>query len=249
MGMKMAESQTPEDLRACLEALAARRGFLLPHHGALAAGAPKLHAAYLSMYDALTVARRELSAHERECVWFGLLVAAEEAVGTHHLALFREAGGTDGEAEALIALAGAAEASDALDFAAEHWRDHLPALDPAAAWGRLVEALRGPVPVRLADLCLLSVQAARGSRTGVARQLGRLYAAEEPEPRIVEALSYVIWPKGVNQFLEACEVWHRMMVAGEIEPSPLFAAWRDMPGLGAYRSGAVAGFGEEQGDG
>ena len=34
----------------------------------------------------------------------------------------------------------------------------------------------------------------------------------------LEALSYVIWPKGVNAFLEACEVWHRMMVAGDIEP-------------------------------
>lgn len=245
----MAERPTPEAVRARLSALAARRGFLLSHHGALAAGAPELHAAYLAMYDALTVARRELTDHERECVWLGLLVAAEEAIGTHHLALFRQAGGTDLEAEALIALSGAAAASDALDFAAANWADQLPALDPDGAWGRTVAAVRGPVPEGLADLCLLTVQAARGSRTGVSRQLRRLYAGKEPEPRIVEALSYVIWPKGVNAFLEACDVWHGLMVAGEITPSPLFAAWRDMPGLGAYRAGAVSGFGEENGNG
>ncbi len=247
----MTELPTPEELRTRLEALAARRGFLLPHHGALAAGAPDLHAAYLAMYEALTVAPRQLSPLERESVWLCLLVAAEEGIGTHHLELFRAAGGTDAMASSLIALSGAAPASDALDFARRHWETQLPGLDPAAAWDRTVAALRGELAADLTDLCLLTVQAARGSHLGIARQLRRLYALNVEEPKIVEALSYVMWPKGVNAFVEACDVWHGLMVAGDVTPSERFAAWRDMPGLGAYdpSSGrAVAGFGKEEDD-
>lgn len=247
----MAERPTPDALRDRLAGLAARRGFLLPHHGALAAGAPVLHAAYLAMYDALTVAERILSPLERESVWLCLLVAAREGIGTHHLGLFRAAGGSDTEAEALVTLAGAAQTHDSLCFAAAHWPDHLPALDPAEAWGRTVDALRDPVPATLADLCLLTVQAALGKPEGVAEQLRRLYAAGVDEAAMVEALSYVMWPCGVNTFLEACDVWHGLMRAGVVTPSPLFAAWRDMEGLGAWAPGAaVGGFADrDKGDG
>lgn len=241
----MTEPATPEELRARLETLAVRRGFLLPHHGALAAGAPDLHAAYLAMYEALTVRPGKLSPLERECVWLCLLVTAEEAIGTHHLELFRAAGGSDDMASILIALAGAAPACDAFDFAHRHWTAQFPDLDPAAAWDWTVAALRGPVAKDLADLCLLTAQAARGSAGGIARQLHRLYALKVDEAKIVEALSYVMWPKGVNAFVEACNVWHGLMVAGAVSPSELFAAWRDMPGLGAYdpaSGAAVAGF-------
>lgn len=251
MGAAMTDLPTPEALRGRLEELATRRGFLLPHHGALAAGAPALHAAYLAMYEALTVAPRKLTPLEREAVWLCLLVAAEEAIGTHHLELFAAAGGTAQMAEHLIALAGAAPASDALDFAQASWGAQLPGLDPAAAWDRMVTTLGGPVEPELADLGLLTVQAARGSRAAIARQLRRLYARQVDEPLIVEALSYVIWPKGVNAFVEACDVWHALLVAGEITPSERFAVWRDMPGLGAYdpASGrAVAGFHKEGDD-
>ncbi|WP_132806315.1 hypothetical protein [Tepidamorphus gemmatus] len=248
----MTELPTPEELRARLEALAARRGFLLPHHGALAAGAPDLHVAYLAMYEALTVMPRQLSPLERECVWLCLLVAAEEAIGTHHLELFRAAGGTDSIAQSLIALAGAAPACDAFAFAHRHWEGQLPALDPASAWASTVAALRGALAPDLADLALLAVQAARGSRVGIARQIERLYAQKVDEARIVEALSYIIWPKGVNAFVEACDVWHRLMVTGAITPSARFAAWRDMPGLGAFDPASgrvVSGFGGEGNDG
>ncbi len=236
-----------ERLREKLAALAAKRGFLLPHHGALAAGAPEVHAAYLQMYDALTVAPRVLSAHERECVWLGILVAIEEHVGTHHLELFRQAGGTDAEAEALIALAGQAGALSAFRFAAESFPDHLPALDPAQAYARSIAALRGPLSDSTVHLALLAVQAARGDHPGVAHHLRAGYAARLAEEAMVEALSYLIWPCGVNCFLEACEVWHGLMQSGEVTPSERFAVWRDLPGQGAYdtqKGTRVAGFGE-----
>ena len=234
-----------EALRARLDALAAGRGFLLPHHGALAAGAPDLHEAYLRMYNALTVTPRVLDAHARECVWLGILIAVEEHVGTHHLALFREAGGTEAEAEAIIVLAGQAASLGAFRFAARNFGDFLPGLDPAAAYDRGVEALRGPLELGTAQLALLAVQAARGDAAGIAHHLSAAYRMGLVEEAMVEALSYLIWPCGVNRFLEACEVWHALMKAGTVTPSPRFAVWRDMAGLGAFRAGTgrtVSGF-------
>ncbi len=235
-------------LRAKLDRLAAARGFLLPHHGALAAGAPELHDAYLAMYNALTVAPRVLDAHARECVWLGILIAVEEHVGTHHLELFRQSGGTDTEAEALIALTGQAGSLSAFRFAANSFPEHLPGLLPAAAYDRSIAALRGSLPAGLAHLVLLAVQAARGDRAAIAHHLRACYELGLAEDAMVEALSYLMWPRGVNCFLVACEVWHALMVAGEVSPSDRFAVWRDMPGQGAFRAGdgtRVSGFGDE----
>lgn len=239
----------PGALRSRLEALRARRGFLLPHHGALAAGAPALHEAYLAMYEALAVTPRHLSALDRESVWLAILVVAREAVGTHHLELYRQAGGSDAAAETLIAMAGAAEAHAALAFAAGNWRGHLPALDPGAAYAAALSRLRGAaISEPTAELAMLAAQAARHDAAATEHHLRRAYSLAIPEEAMVEALSYVIWPRGVNAFLDACAVWHDLMRSGQVTPSPRFRVWAEMPGLGAYDPGsgaAVGGFSEQ----
>lgn len=231
-----------DDLRDRLERLRAARGFLLPHHGALAAGAPELHDAYLSMYRELTVAPRVLSPLDRECVWLAILVVAREGIGTHHLELFRQHGGTDDMAQALITLTGMAPTLDALDFAATHWAAQLPGLAPAAAYDDAVAALIGPLPEATAELALLAAHAARHAPGGVAHHLKRAYALGQDETAMVEALSYIIWPCGVNAFVTACEVWAGLMTSGAVTPSPRFAVWATMA-MGAYdpASGAAVG--------
>ncbi len=60
-------------VRARLEAIrTARGGYVLPHHGAMAAALPELHAAYEAMYRALTLEDRHLSAHAKEVVWLAI---------------------------------------------------------------------------------------------------------------------------------------------------------------------------------
>ncbi|MDP2084969.1 MAG: carboxymuconolactone decarboxylase family protein [Gemmobacter sp.] len=240
---------TEDALRDRLEQLRATRGFLLPHHGALAAGAPGLHDAYLAMYRELTVAPRVLSPLDRECVWLAILVVAREGIGTHHLELFRQHGGTDALATALITLAGMAPSLDALAFSRTHWAGQLAALDPAAAYDHAVAALRPPLPEATAELALLAAHAARHATDGVAHHLRRAYALGVDEAAMVEALSYIIWPCGVNAFVSACETWHALMQAGAVTPSPRFKVWADMGGLGAFAPGAgaqVGGFQTEE---
>ena len=236
-----------DDLRARLESLRATRGFLLAHHGALAAGAPALHDAYLAMYRELTVAPRVLTPLDREAVWLAILVTAREGIGTHHLALFRQHGGTEPMAESLITLAGIAPALDALRFAAGHWGAFLPGLS-TDAYDRQVAAARGPLAEGVAELAMLATHAARHAQGGVAHHLRRAYALGLDEAGMVEALSYIIWPCGVNAFLAACETWAGLMQSGAVTPSPRFAVWRDMA-MGAYdpQSGAaVGGFDSER---
>lgn len=238
-----------DDLRQRLERLRAARGFLLPHHGALAAGAPALHDAYLAMYRELTVAPRILSPLDRECVWLGILVTAREGIGTHHLELFRRHGGTTAMAESLITLAGIAPAFDALTFAADQWAAFLPGLS-TAAYDRQVAAARGALPEGVAELAMLATHAARHAQGGVAHHLRRAHALGLDEAAMVEALSYIIWPCGVNAFLAACETWVGLMKSGAVTPSARFSVWAEMA-MGAYdpdSGAAVGGFDPERTD-
>lgn len=227
---------TPEQVRARLDALRAGRGYLLPHHGALAAAAPDLHAAYEQMYAALTRTQRHLDPFEKEFVWLALLVALKEAVGTHHLQMFRDAGGSEAQARAAFRLAGYAGAAEAFQFVGQHWQDWFPTTDPHAAYLDGATRLGDPsIPDATCHLALLAVHAALGRQWGVAAHIRAAYAAGVAEEKLVEALSLIIWPAGVNRFVEACTTWFELMHAGAVTPSARFRAWAETPGQGAFR--------------
>lgn len=227
---------TPDELRARIEELRKTRGFLLPHHGAMAAALPDLHEAYFTMYRALTLTRRHLSDHEKEFVWLCVLIATKEAIGTHHLDLFQKSGGTQGQAALALRLTGYAEAAGYFAFADKHWQRYLPDVDPIRDYSAGVDALLvgADIPRGLADLALMAAQAASGREAGVAAHVRSAYAQRVPEEKIAEALSLIIWPAGVNRFLDACAVWHELMVHGHVTPSPRFKVWASTPGQGGF---------------
>jgi alkylhydroperoxidase/carboxymuconolactone decarboxylase family protein YurZ len=225
-----------DDVRARLDAIRERRGFLLPHHGALAAAAPDLLDAYSAMYRALTLERRHLDELEKEFVWLAILIATNEAIGTHHLDLFRKAGGTDGMAEAALRLAALAAGAAAFGFVELHWADRFGKGHGRPAYEAAVDALlaKRPVPRGLADLALAALHAARGDHWGTEAAIAGAYARHVPETKLVEALALVMWPAGVNRFLDACAIWHRMMRDGSVAPSPPFRAWAETPLQGGF---------------
>lgn len=227
---------SPEALRERLEALRRSRGFLLPHHGAMAAALPDLHEAYFVMYRALTQTPRHLDEFEREFVWLAILIAVEEAIGTHHLDLFFKAGGTRAQAAFAGRLVGYAAAARSLDFMATRWGHHLGGLDARAAYRAGLDALCAgqDVPRATIDLALAATNAALRREAGLAAHVAAAYAAGVPEPKLAEALSLIIWPVGVNHFLDACAVWHDMMATGAVTPSPLFAVWAGTPRQGGF---------------
>lgn len=227
---------SPEELRARLEELRGERGFLLPHHGALALAAPDLHNAYLRMYEALTLARRHLDPLEKEFTWLAVLIATDESIGTHHIDLFLKAGGTEMLAETATRLAGFAIGARAFAFVDRHWTAPFPALGGMRAYQAGVDALLAERAVgrELADLAMLAVHAALGQAWGTAAHIESGYACGLAEEKLVEAMSLVMWPVGVNRFLDACAVWHSLMASGRVKPSPRFQAWADTPAQGGF---------------
>ncbi|MCR0985299.1 hypothetical protein [Roseomonas populi] len=222
-------------VRAVLETLQAGRGYVLPHRGLMAVALPELHGAYEVMYRALTVDERHMAPLARECVWLAILVACDEPVGTHHVAAFRRCGGTDHEAAALFRQTAWAMGAEVHDFMRGEWAPHFPAFDPAAAYLEAASALNaaGDLPDETARLARLAVHAARGRLWALEVELEAAYGAGLDERRMAEAISLIIWPRGVNPFVRAAETWLRLLRSGRVSPSPAFAAWAAVEGQGA----------------
>ncbi|WP_137125491.1 hypothetical protein [Roseomonas sp. HF4] len=230
----MTAPPTAAELRARLEAIrAARGGYVLPHHGAMAAALPDLHAAYEAMYRALTLDDHHLSPHAKEVVWLCILAACEEPVGTHHLHRFMTTGGTEAEAAAVFRLAAWAAGAARYATLDGAWAEHLPGLGFAQEYRDGAMALRGPLQEGTARLALVGAQTALDQGWALAAEIEGAYAAGVPEVEIAEAMSLAIWPRGVNPFVRATETWLRLMRDGRVTPSAAFRAWAETPDQGA----------------
>lgn len=229
--------RSPEDIRRALEAIRAARGFVLPHHGAMAAALPELHQSYEAMYRALTLEQRHLAPLEKEVTWLAILAACEEPVGTHHLHKFRLAGGDDALAAAVFRLVGWAAGAPRYACFAAHWQGQFPALPAAAEYLRGCDALLAGTPLSpaLARLALIGVHTACEEMWGLGVALESAYALEVDEKRMAEAMSLAIWPRGVNRFVKATAAWLDLLRSGRVTPSPAFQAWAEVAGQGAFK--------------
>lgn len=226
------------DLAIRLQQLRDKRGYLLPHHGLMAISAPRLLAAYDATYSALALEPRVLSRHDHEFVWLATLIATDEALGSHHIARFRAAGGETREIEAIMALTALALGVDAYRFVNRCWLPHLPALDPGHAYLVAFRQAAPGVPLRLAHLAAAAVHTCRAAWDALAWQIGAAYADGVPEAELAEGLSLTMFPGSVPHFVEAARVWRDLIVAGKVSASADFRAWAGMAGQGGYDEAA-----------
>jgi alkylhydroperoxidase/carboxymuconolactone decarboxylase family protein YurZ len=217
------------DIEARLQAVKAKRGFLLPHHGLLAITSPRMLEAYDHAYTELALAQRVLSLHDREFVWLAILIATDEALATHHIAKFRAAGGTNEEVEAVLRLTAFAMGARAYGFVGQHWLPHLPGLDLEGAYARAL-----PQPGRLSIMAAASVHACLADWRALRFAIRLAYAHAVPELELSEALSLMMFPGSVPRFVEAARVWLELIRAGEVSPGPDFAAWARLQGQGGW---------------
>jgi alkylhydroperoxidase/carboxymuconolactone decarboxylase family protein YurZ len=213
--------------QARLAAVRAKRGYLLPHHGLLAVAAPDLLDAYDQAYTALTLTPRRLTAHDKEFVWLAVLVATDEAIATHHIRKFRDAGGTADEIQAALRLAAVARAAPAFAFVDAHWAAAIPEFAREEAYrGALADALAPfRLPPRLAEMALAAVQTCRAAWWEVGVHIRAAYAAKVVEEELAEAIAITMFPGSVPYFVEACRVWRELIAAGTVAASPAFRAW------------------------
>lgn len=223
-----------KDANGGLEEVRGKRGYLLPHHGLMATALPGMLEDYDRLYASLALTPRHLARREHESVWLAVLIAVQEALGTHHLARFREAGGTDTEAADLVALAAFLRGADAYAFVARHWTPHLPALDPESRYTAALLRAAGGLAPRLAHLCGVAAHACLGAWEMLRWQLRAAYRADVPEPELAEALSLAMFPGSVPYFARAAGIWRELIAAGEVDASPPFRAWAERTGQGGY---------------
>lgn len=231
-------------MEARLAAVRAKRGYLLPHHGLLAVTSETLLDAYDQAYTALALDMRVLDVHDREFVWLAILIATDEALATHHIPKFRDAGGSLSEVAAILRLTAWAVGGKSYDFVEAHWLGHLPDFDPAASYSDALRGLSQGVPERLALLAVAAVHACRGDANLLGRSIELAYQANVPEPELAEALSLVMFPGSVPRFVEAARVWLGLIRDGKVKPSAAFAAWAGLDGQGGYDQASGVGGGE-----
>lgn len=218
---------SPEEVRARLEAIVAKRGYLLAHHGLLAATIPDMLAAYDTMYTAIALTPRTLSEHDKEFIWLVVLVTAEEAIATHHIRKFREFGGTDAEIEAAILLAGYVDMARTLGFVEAHWHKQLPTVDRDRLYRAGLDGLMAgrPVPRGLMEMAMVAAATCRKAWREVEIHIRGAYAAGVPEVELAEALVVAMFPGSVPNFADTCRVWQQLVRDGKVPASESFRLW------------------------
>jgi len=228
--------ETVEEVRDALAGLREKRGYLLPHHGLLAVAEPDLLKAYDATYTALTLNKRAMPEREKEIVWLVILVSTGEAIATHHIDRLRKGGGNDADLEAALAFAAWAEGAPLFSFVKAHWGAHLPDYDPVAAYRRGLDALidTHPVDRAVAEMGLAAAHQCHRRWNWVKEHIRGAYRYGAGERAIAEALSLAMFPGGVPNFVDACDHWRDLILAGEVDASPPFRAWAELTGQGGF---------------
>jgi alkylhydroperoxidase/carboxymuconolactone decarboxylase family protein YurZ len=224
----MAAENGVDELVAKLAALKAERGYLLPHHGLLAAMAPDVLEAYGALYRALTFTK--------EFVWLAILAATDEAAATHHIAKFRNAGGTDAQIAIAVRLAAWARGEGAVAFADKIWSPHMAGFDWRQARGDARAALiaGGDVTPGQALLAEVATRTCLDQWAQLADAIVEAVAAGESEDRVAESLMLTMFPAGVPRFVEAAGVWLELIREGRVTASPRLRAWASLEGQGGH---------------
>ena len=223
-----------KNLASELTALRKKRGYLLPHHGLMAVSMPTLLSAYDTLYTEIALNERILSRREHEFVWLAILIACEEAIGTHHVERYRVAGGTDAELENILALTTMALGIRAGLFVDEHWLAHLPGFSPRDTYIKAFELATGDSAVALAHMSAAAICTCKGNWAGLRWHLVGAYEAKADENALAEALSLTLFPGGVPNFVEAADVWRKLIVNGDVDASDTFRTWAQMSGQGGF---------------
>lgn len=223
-----------DDLNEFLLQAQKKRGYLLPHHGLLAASNPTLLQAYDNLYSRLTLASRHLSRHDHEFVWLAVLMAKDENLGTHHVKKFLDAGGSELELSHIAALTAFSKGASNYSFIQQNWLPHLDHFDAEAAYGVGFRAVTFGDNPELFHFAACGVHMCCGQWTQLAWQIKLAHTDQVSELGLVETLSLAMLPAGVPSFSKAAAVWRQLILDKEIEASEELTQWAKLPGQGGY---------------
>ena len=228
--------QTVAEVEASLSELKTKRGYLLPHHGLLAISSPALLTAYDATYSALTLTERSMTLRQKEVVWLIILVSTKEAIATHHIDRLRKGGGDENDLEAALALASWAEGAENYNFVETHWGHHLTAFDATQSYRSGLEVILSKYPVEpwVAEVGLAAAHQCHRRWRWVGEHIIGAYNNGAEENAIAEGLSLAMFPGGVPNFVDACDVWRKLILDQRVKASVAYKAWAQMTGQGGF---------------
>ena len=223
-------------IKARLDAVKAKRGYLLPHHGLLSVAAPEVLAGYDATYTALTLSERRLPEHDKEFIWLVVLIATEEAIATHHIKKFFDAGGTTAGFDLAAQLAGYARSAPCFQFVETDWAKHVPHYTPEAAYRAGFDRLMADAPVsrQIAEISMAAAHQCHRKWRELEWHLIGCYREGMDEFEMAEGLSYAMFPGSIPNFVDACGVWLNLIRDGRVEASPAFRLWAETEGQGGF---------------
>ena len=68
----------------------------------------------------------------------------------------------------------------------------------------------------------------------VAEHIKGAYQAGANEGAIAEGLALAMFPGGVPNFVDSCDIWRKLIQNGEVEASPAYQAWANLTGQGGF---------------
>lgn len=228
----------PDEVRQRLRQHFSQRGFILPQQGMMAAAMPDFQDSYAKLYATVTQQENHFTGYEREFVWMGILSAAGESIGTHHVKLFRDFGGTPEQMEVITSLVALTMGTPkSYEFMHRHWEKHFAPMSAVTAYRRAAEKLvdGSGIPMELARYLMLAVHTTFGHKWGVEQSLLALYDAKAREGKMAESLSLPFLAAGINRLIDASEIWLELIRSNRVEASAPFLAWAEETDIGSLK--------------
>lgn len=219
MRERAVKSKTQSEGDKLLDAMLAKRGYLLSYHRMLAASDPQLLANYDALYTRLTLDQRVLTPVERETVWIALIAATREKAAGFHLDRATKAGMSHDSISDAVALAAACESFEALEFAQNAFTQWVPPGRAMKRYLRVFEASRGRIRPATAEIAAVVCHASARNCAGMRVHLPRAFERGATRAQVAEGLSYVLLHCGGPTMIDAVGCWEKAAVGLKI-PAP-----------------------------
>jgi alkylhydroperoxidase/carboxymuconolactone decarboxylase family protein YurZ len=198
-----------DDGAKLLEAMFAKRGYLLPYHRMLGASDPQLLATYDALYTRLTLDQRALTMVEREIVWIALIAATREKYAFFHLERGVQAGMDNDAISDSVAIASACEGFPALYFAQGAFTKWVPDTRAMKRYAAIFDAARGDLPEAIAEVAAVVCFASYRNPDGMRFHLKRAFDKGAKREQVAEGLSYVLLHRGGPTMIDAVGCWEK----------------------------------------
>ena len=204
-----------------LEKSLASQGAATPdHHAVLAATAPEFLAAYGNLERSLTAPQRILSRFEKKLVAFFVAASLGFPVDAAEQRDFIDAGATEMQVEAVLAMAMVIAGSSVIDGAASTGE----AARVTKAYHSTLERIAsgaGFSPA-LAEAASAAAQSSRRNWNSVVAHICRALEAGIDDDALAESLTSVIVPSGNPNFVQSATVWRDLIRQGKVKTSEAY---------------------------